>query len=174
MNAPSRVRRTCGVARSGHPPIIAAASLPLPVAPAPIAEPSPLPTRPVVLYDGVCGLCARSVRFILDHEGDHELVFAPLQGDTAAALRVAYPTIPTTVATVVLVEGGRAYLRSKAFFHLSAHLRSPWRWLHALRWFPGFLADLGYRFIAAIRYKIWGTVDACQLPSPENRARFLP
>ncbi len=153
---------------------MAVASIPLPEVPAPTAASVTLPTRPVVLYDGICGLCAKAVQFILDHERDHDLVFAPLQGDTAAALRIAYPNIPASVSTVVLVEGGRAYLRSKAFFHLSAHLAVPWRWLHAFRWFPGFLGDLGYRFIASIRYKIWGTVDACRLPAPEQRARFLP
>jgi predicted DCC family thiol-disulfide oxidoreductase YuxK len=43
-----------------------------------------------------------------------------------------------------------------------------------MRWFPGFLMNIGYRFVAAIRYRIWGRADACELPSPEQRARFLP
>jgi predicted DCC family thiol-disulfide oxidoreductase YuxK len=129
---------------------------------------------PVVLYDGECGLCHRSVKFILAHERDHDLKFAPLQGETAAALRAKYPTIPANLDTVVLVEHDRAHLRSKAFLHLASHLRAPWSWGHAFRWFPGFVLDLGYRLIARIRYRIWGKVDACELPSPEQRARFLP
>jgi predicted DCC family thiol-disulfide oxidoreductase YuxK len=129
---------------------------------------------PVVLYDGTCGLCSASVRWILRHERDHELRFAPLQGDTAAELRTRFPRIPQTLESVVLVDGDRAHLRSKAFLHVARHLRAPWRWGYALRWFPGFLLDLGYRVIARIRYRIWGRVDECQLPSPENRARFLP
>ncbi|HTR49750.1 MAG TPA: DCC1-like thiol-disulfide oxidoreductase family protein [Kofleriaceae bacterium] len=131
-------------------------------------------SQPVVLYDGTCGLCHRSVQFILRHERDHELQFAPLQGETAAALRARFPEIPTTLETVVLVDGDRARLRSKAFLYLSRHLRAPWRWSYGLRWFPGFVLDLGYRFIAAIRYRVWGRVDACDLPAPEHRARFLP
>ncbi len=129
---------------------------------------------PLVLYDGTCGLCAKSVRWILAHEADRELRFAPLQGETVAALRDRYPDIPQTVDTVVLIAGGKAYLRSKAFLHMGKHLRAPWRWIYAFRWLPGFVLNLGYRFIAAIRYRVWGTVDACELPSPENRARFLP
>ena len=129
---------------------------------------------PVVLYDGVCGLCAASVRWILAHERDREIQFAPLQGETAAALRAQYPSIPTTLDTVVFVDGERAHLRSKAFLHLSKHLRSPWRWLHAFRWLPGFLLNGFYRIVAAVRYKLWGQVDACELPSPANRPRFLP
>jgi len=129
--------------------------------------------EPVVLYDGVCGLCARSVRFILRKERDHDLRFAPLQGATAAALRARFPQIPTTLESVVFISGGRVHLRSKAFLHVASHLRAPWRWAHAFRWFPGFLGDLGYRLIAAIRYRVWGKVDACELPAPAHRARLL-
>src|SRR5882762_7790768 len=114
---------------------------------------------PVVLYDGTCGLCSKSVRWILRHERDHELQFAPLQGETAAELRTRFPRIPQTLESVVLVDGDHAHLRSKAFLHVSRHLRAPWRWGYALRWFPGFILDLGYRLIAATRYKIWGRAD---------------
>lgn len=140
---------------------------------APAASPVP-GDGPIVLYDGTCGLCARSVRFILRRERDQALRFAPLQGETAAALRATYPAIPASIDSVVFIDGGKAHLRSKAFLHLAKHLRAPWRWAHAVRWFPGFLLDLGYRLIAAIRYKVWGTVDACELPAPAQRARFLP
>jgi predicted DCC family thiol-disulfide oxidoreductase YuxK len=133
-----------------------------------------VPAGPLVLYDGTCGLCARSVRWILRHEGDHEIRFAPLQGETTEELRRHYPDIPTTLESVVYIDGGRVFLRSKAFLHAAKHMRAPWRWGHAFRWFPGFLLNVGYRFVAAIRYRVWGTVDACELPSPENRARFLP
>jgi predicted DCC family thiol-disulfide oxidoreductase YuxK len=129
---------------------------------------------PIVLYDGTCGLCARSVRWILRHEGDRELRFAPLQGETAAALRKQFTNIPESIDTVIYIDGTRAHLRSKAFLHMARHFRAPWRWLHAVRWLPGFVLDLGYRVVAALRYRMFGKVDSCELPSPENRARFMP
>lgn len=128
----------------------------------------------LVLYDGTCGLCAKSVRFILNHEADHEMMFAPLQGETVAALRPRYPEIPETIDTVVYLDAGRVHLRSKAFLHAAKHMRAPWRWAHAFRWFPGFVLNVGYRLVAALRYRIWGRVDACEIPSPAQRARFLP
>jgi predicted DCC family thiol-disulfide oxidoreductase YuxK len=146
-------------------------------APTPAAPPAAAAVpddAPVVLYDGVCGLCARSVRWILRHERDHDLRFAPLQGETAAALRARHPGIPDELSTVVLVAGGRVHVRSKAFMYLSSHLRRPWRWLYHLRWVPGFLPDLGYRVVAAVRYRVFGKLDACELPAPDQRARFLP
>ena len=89
-------------------------------------------------------------------------------------LRERYPAIPPTIDTVVYIDGGRAHVRSKAFLHLARHLRAPWRWAYAVRWLPALVLDLGYRVIAALRYRLFGTVDACELPSPANRARFLP
>jgi predicted DCC family thiol-disulfide oxidoreductase YuxK len=133
-----------------------------------------LPAGPLVLYDGDCGLCARSVRFILEHERDHQIVFAPLQGPTAALARQRHPRIPQSVDSVVYISDGRAHLRSKAMLHAATHLRAPWRWGHALRWVPGFLLDLAYRVVAAVRYRIWGHADACRMATPEQRPRFLP
>lgn len=128
----------------------------------------------IVLYDGTCGLCHASVKFILNHERDHELQFAPLQGPTAAELRSRHPEIPDNLETVVFVDGERVWMRSKAFMYLASHLTAPWRWGYAFRWFPAVIADLGYRVIARVRYRIWGRADECTLPSPEQRARFLP
>lgn len=130
--------------------------------------------RPIVLYDGACGLCHRTVRFLLRHERDHELRFAPLQGPTAAELRVRFPTIPHALSTVVLVDRDRVRLRSKAVLHAAHHLRAPWRWAYALRWLPAVVLDLGYRVVARVRFRLWGTADACALPAPDQRARFLP
>ena len=136
----------------------------------------PVAEGPIVLYDGVCGLCAKSVRWILRHERADvppAIRFAPLQGPTAAALRARYPNIPQTLESVIYIDGDRAYLRSKAFLHLAKHLRRPWRWVHAMRWLPSFALDIWYRLIAGTRYRMFGKVDACELPSPAHRGRFL-
>jgi predicted DCC family thiol-disulfide oxidoreductase YuxK len=130
-------------------------------------------TQPLILYDGTCGLCHRSVRWIMRHERDATLQFAPLQGETATAMRARYPNIPVDLDSVVLVDNDRAYLRSKAFVHTARYLRAPWRWGYALRALPAFVMDLGYRVIAAVRYRLFGRADLCDVPSPAQRARFL-
>lgn len=128
---------------------------------------------PVVLYDGECGLCHRSVRFLLARD-DGQLWYAPLQGETAAALRARHPEIPATLESVVLVDAGRVYLRSKAFLYGARYLTRPWRWAYALRWLPAALLDLGYRLIARIRYRVWGKLDSCRRPTEDQRAKLLP
>lgn len=128
---------------------------------------------PVVLYDGVCGLCNRSVTFLLKRDRGR-LWYAPLQGETATRLRAQHGQIPETLESVVLVDGGRVHLRSKAFLYGAKYLTRPWRWAYHLRWMPAALMDLPYCVIARLRYRIWGRYDACTLPTTAERAQLLP
>ncbi len=138
---------------------------------------APLPPR-VLLYDGVCGLCDSVVQWVLDHDPEGRFHLAPLQGETADALRARHPSIPRDLDTMVVVttgpEGERVFLRSAAAFQVARALGG---WLRPLSWLailPRPLTDLGYRMVAASRYRLFGKLDACRLPSPSERARFLP
>ena len=128
---------------------------------------------PVVLYDGECGLCHRSVKFLLARDRG-QLWYAPLQGETAAELRARHPEIPKTLESVVLVDDERVHLRSKAFLYGAKYLTRPWRWAYHVRWLPAFVLDLGYRLIARIRYRVWGKFDSCQRPTTDQIAHLLP
>ena len=59
--------------------------LPLVVGEARPYEPS-VTLGAVVLFDGVCSLCNGAVQFLLDHERDASMRFAPLQSDVAERL----------------------------------------------------------------------------------------
>ena len=132
------------------------------------------PPERLVLYDGVCGFCDGSVQWLLAHDPRQRLRFAALQGTTADALRARFPEMPRDIDTVVFVDEGRVYLRSAAAFAILRHLPDPWPWVAVWRFIPSPISDLGYRAIAAVRYRIWGKLDACRIPKPEERARFLP
>ena len=144
----------------------------IPAAPAhaPAAEPVP---EPLVLYDGECGLCHHTVKWLLKRDRG-QLWYAPLQGETADRLRARGMKIPTDLSTVTLVDGGRVFVRSKVFLHGAKYLTRPWRWAYAFRWMPGFLFNWLYRIIARVRYRIWGKLDSCQIPDVAVRSRFLP
>lgn len=132
-----------------------------------------MPPR-IVLYDGLCALCKRTMQWLLDRDGAGKLCFAPLQGETAARLRARHPEIPATIESMVYVEEGRVYLRSKALFHATRHLRRPWHWAAWLRWLPAFPMDLVYRLVARVRYAVGGKYETCRLPTTPERARLLP
>ena len=118
------------------------------------------------------------MRWLLDHDPRARLRYAPLQGETASALRARHSQIPDELDTVVYVEadaaGERVFLRSDAVLRALAQLEAPWRWLAALRVLPRGLRDAAYRGFAQRRYRWFGRFDACRLPSPEEKPRFLP
>lgn len=130
--------------------------------------------RHLVLYDGVCGLCDHTVQFLLRVDRRQVLMFAPLQGETAAAMRARHSEISGDIDTVVYIEDGRVHQRSRAFVRLARQLPYPWRALSWLWIVPRPLSDLAYRLVARLRYRLFGKFDTCKIPSPEERARFLP
>lgn len=140
---------------------------------APGPSPGDLPPR-IVLYDGACGLCHRTVAFLVARDRGRRLWFAPLQGETAARLRALHTEIPGDLDTVVLVDEGRVHVRSQAFLHGARYLGPPWRWASWLRWLPGPALDPIYRLVARVRYRVWGRYDACRVPAADARGRFLP
>ncbi len=129
--------------------------------------------RPVMLFDGVCVLCSRSVRFILRHERDHALLFAPMQSRAGQMLLARHDLPPDDWDSFVLIEGDRVLTKSRAALALARRLRAPWRWLRVAAVLPQFLADRLYGWVARNRYRWFGLNDACFLPAPSERARFL-
>lgn len=127
----------------------------------------------VVIFDGVCNLCARSIGFILDHEADATLRFTPLQSPLGARLMGELGFDPGDARTFVLLAGGKAYVKSDAAIQVARFLRGGWRFLGAIRFIPRPIRDRAYDVVARNRYRWFGRFDACRVPTPELRARFI-
>lgn len=127
--------------------------------------------HPVLFFDGVCNLCNSSIDFVVRHDKKRRYRFAPLQGATAAH---AIPTQVDAMDSFVLAENGRIYLRSTAALKVLSGLGGIWSLAKALLWIPAPLRDAVYRLIAKNRYRWFGQKDTCRLPTPEERALFLP
>jgi len=133
---------------------------------------SPELPPPILFFDGVCGLCNASVDFVLRHDRKGRVLFAPLQGSTAATQ--LDPADAATLDTVVLLENGRSYKRSSAIVRVLKQMGGIWSVPAWLLWLiPWPLRDLGYRIIAKTRYRLFGRKESCRIPSAEERARFL-
>ena len=128
---------------------------------------------PILLFDGVCNLCDHSVQFVLDHDAEGVFRFASLQSEVGRGLVERCGMPPGALDSVVLVEAGRCYVRSEAAWRTASRLDAPWRWGSALRYLPRGLRDRAYDWVARNRYRWFGTRDACRLPTPDVRARFL-
>jgi predicted DCC family thiol-disulfide oxidoreductase YuxK len=127
----------------------------------------------VVLFDGVCNLCNGSVQFIIRHDPAGRFRFASLQSEAGQALLRRHGLDPEDLFSVILVEDGRAHSRSDAALRIAAGLSGGWRAAGALRVVPRPLRDLVYGWVARNRYRWFGRQDACMIPTPELRGRFL-
>jgi predicted DCC family thiol-disulfide oxidoreductase YuxK len=131
---------------------------------------------PVVLFDDVCVFCHRGVNFIIERDPRATFRFAPLQSDAARRIFAQVGrTIPAgDPESIVVFDGGRLLERSAAMLRIVRDLRGAWPLLGIFRVVPRPLRDLVYTWFAARRYQWFGRTDACLVPSPEIRSRFLP
>jgi len=135
----------------------------------------------LLLYDGSCGFCARSVQFVLRHESQRKtLRFAALDSPIGVEVRARHPAIEG-VDSVVWVEPSDAsgddeyvLVRSAAVLRVLRYLGGIWRALAGLATVvPRSVADWVYDFIARHRHKLTRGNPACVLPTPDQRSRFI-
>ena len=130
-------------------------------------------SQPVILFDGVCNLCAWSVQFIIRRDPCGQFRFAALQSPVGQRLLAERGADARGLDSVVLIEGARWYARSDAALRIARRLSGAWPLLALLRVLPRPLRDWAYDFVARNRYRWFGRQDACMLPTPTLRARFL-
>ena len=127
---------------------------------------------PILFFYGVCGLCNHSVDFVLRHDRRGTILFAPLQGQTAAQ-RLPEADI-RDLNSVVFQVRGQTRRQSTAIVGLLSEMGGVWSLLGLLLWLvPSPLRNVGYRIVARFRYRIFGQKETCRIPKPEERARFL-
>jgi predicted DCC family thiol-disulfide oxidoreductase YuxK len=127
----------------------------------------------IVLFDGTCGFCEGSVRFIARRDPAGYFQFAPSQWPQGQAALAAHGLTREAARSLVLIEGDQVYLRSTASLRIAAHLTAPWRWARVLLWVPRPLRDAVYRVVAAARHRLAGRSNTCEIPPPELRGRLL-
>jgi predicted DCC family thiol-disulfide oxidoreductase YuxK len=128
----------------------------------------------VVLFDGDCSLCNRSVQFILRHDPAKRFQFASLQSSAAQRLLLQADQRPEKLPdSVVLVEHGKVYTLSTAALRIARRLNGILPLVSLLMLVPSPIRDWGYDWIARNRYRWFGKQQACLLPTAEMKGRFL-
>jgi predicted DCC family thiol-disulfide oxidoreductase YuxK len=128
----------------------------------------------IVLYDGTCGFCNRSVLFIIHRDRNARFRFASLQSDIAEHLimSVGYE-LEELPDSLILIENGNLYVESTATLRICRQLDGIWKLFSFFLLVPASFRDVLYRFVARHRYKIKRKGMVCQVPTPEVRNRFL-
>jgi predicted DCC family thiol-disulfide oxidoreductase YuxK len=130
-------------------------------------------SHPIVLFDGVCNFCNRSVNWIIRRDRRGRFRFAALQSEAGTALQERHGLDPSALDTLVLVEDGRVYVKSTAALRIVRRLRSRWRALYGLIAVPRPVRDFAYDWFARRRYRWFGKRDECMVPTADVRERFL-
>ena len=139
--------------------------------------------RLLAIFDGHCGLCNHSVRWLLARDRSDRFRFVASDSPKVAKLLARHefnaPTVADGPGSILVVhDAGRpaeqVLLRSAAILALLRELPAPWpAFASGLRLIPRPLRDLGYRLVARWRYRIWGRLESCPIPTAAERSRFL-
>ncbi|WP_026908680.1 thiol-disulfide oxidoreductase DCC family protein [Paucisalibacillus globulus] len=126
----------------------------------------------VILFDGVCNFCNSSVQFIIKRDSTGIYQFTSLQSDIGQKLLTEH-NVPTELDSFIYLEDNNVYFKSTAALKVCRNLKGLWKFVYIFIIIPRPLRDMVYEIIARNRYKWFGKRDACMIPSPEQRKRFL-
>jgi predicted DCC family thiol-disulfide oxidoreductase YuxK len=128
---------------------------------------------PVILFDGVCNLCNGAVQFVIQKDKNAQFRFASLQSENGQKLLHQFQLPQADFTSFVLIENGKAYTRSTAALRVARKLSGAIKLLYGFIIVPVFIRDAVYNYIGKNRYKWFGKKDACMIPTPELKNRFL-
>lgn len=127
----------------------------------------------IVFYDGYCGLCNRLVIFLLKYERNDNISYCSLQSEFAKSFLKDF-NIPMKIETIYYFSEGKLYKRTEAIKKVIRNLKSPFLIIYYIVAItPEFLREYFYKLFAKNRYKWFGKMDDCKIPSAKNKERFL-
>ena len=130
--------------------------------------------KKLILFDGVCNLCNNSINFVIRKDKKNQFLFAPLQGELGEKFIRERNIDTAKTDSIILLEPGKAYyVKSSAALKIGQSFGGAWKMLAIFEWIPTSISDFFYDIIAKNRYRWFGRMDNCMIPTPELKAKFL-
>ena len=130
--------------------------------------------KKIILFDGVCNLCNGFIQFVIKRDATDVFRYASLQSEIGQQLSTERHIDTTKIDSVVLIEPGVAFfIKSDAALQIGRHLKGYRTISKLLNLIPSGLRNIVYDLIARYRYVWFGKKDACMIPTPELKAKFL-
>jgi len=128
----------------------------------------------LILFDGVCNLCNTSVQYVIKHDKKNVFMFTALQSNVGQAIIKEFNinTLKTDSILLYSPEKGIAK-KSTAALNIASQLGFPQNLMSVFYIIPPFIRNWIYDYIAKNRYKWYGKQDACIIPTPELKSKFL-
>lgn len=131
-----------------------------------------LEKQPLLLFDGECGFCNKSVQFFLKHEKNKKVHFIPLQSEAGKALR-NYFEIDAKTDSIIFIRNHEAFIKSCAVLRLTKYMKGFYPLLQLFLIVPPFIRNLVYDYVAKRRMRWFGRVENCALLKEEDKSRFI-
>lgn len=138
-----------------------------------MGSPDPLAGHVLVMFDGVCNLCNGFVQFVIRRDSKGRFRFVSLQSDFAHEQLRRRGLDPDAMHSVVVMDEGTMLQRSDAVLRIAGYLSWPWPMLKMFRIIPRVIRDGVYDLIAGSRYRLFGRQEACMIPDPSVKSRFI-
>lgn len=129
--------------------------------------------KSILLFDGHCNLCNKSVQFVLRNSRNDQLFFLSLQSEKGKELLQEFDLPGSYDESLIFFSKGKMLTESEAALRIAPFLKWPWSWLVVFRIIPKRLRDQLYKMVARRRYKWFGKTDSCWIMQQEWKHRFL-
>jgi predicted DCC family thiol-disulfide oxidoreductase YuxK len=130
--------------------------------------------KQLILFDGVCNLCNSSIQYVIKHDKKDQFLFAPLQSEVGQKIINTYNIDIEKTDSILLYSNEKGlFIKSTAALKVAKHLGFPRHLMSAFFVVPTFIRNWVYDFIAKNRYKWYGKQEACMIPTPELKSKFL-
>jgi predicted DCC family thiol-disulfide oxidoreductase YuxK len=129
--------------------------------------------KSIILFDGVCNFCNVAVIFIIQQDRNAKFNFASLQSTFGQEKLKQFGLSSDELSTIVLLNKGRIFTKSSAALEIARHLDGLWPLFSLFKIVPSRVRDFAYDFIARNRYRWFGKREACMIPTPKLKSRFL-
>lgn len=127
----------------------------------------------IILFDGVCSLCNSSINFVIKRDQKDLFRFGALQSAAGLSLLKEYGIDTADTDSIILIENGKAYIKSTAALRVAKKLSAAWPLFYGFIIIPTFIRNWVYNYVAKNRYKWYGKKDSCMIPTPELKEKFL-
>lgn len=130
--------------------------------------------KQLILFDGVCNLCNNAVQYVIKRDRHNRFCFATLQGTIGQQFVKERGIDTTKIDSIILVDPNVAYyVKSSAALKIGKQFGGGYQLMAVFEWIPRVFRDWVYDLVAKRRYRWFGKKDACMVPTPELKARFL-
>ena len=122
----------------------------------------------IIIFDGVCGLCNKSVDILIKIDRKKRFKYTSLQGEYVKTLN-----IEPNIDSIIFYDDGTLYYKSTAILKIFQALGDIWKVTAIFFLIPSVIRDFIYDVIAKYRYKIFGKLESCRMPEDGEQELFL-